>query len=393
MVFFDEETQQICDELGYDLILPSAELRSRLDSKIVTTRLGNEAGVASVPNVLSNGSDWKTLRAEADAAGLGDELVVQTPYGDSGKTTFFINNEADWDKHSADIVGEDIKVMRRINNLPVAVEAVLTRSGTLVGPFLTELAGHDDLTPYPGGWCGNEMHPDVLTDRQRALATDLVKRMGDRLAKEGYRGFFEVDVLVDIDSDEVYLGELNPRISGASAITNVTAGAYADVPLFLFHLLEYMDVEFELDVEEINKRWEALSGADTWSQMIIKETSETVELLTATPATGQYYLDANGAMVFNAGRTGLAHAAERVRGVLPAHLRPRRLPLEGCRPRDPGHQGPAADRQERVPEAEHQGQALHRLPARRLHRHAAGRRRAAARVGGRRREGAVVGSE
>src|SRR5699024_3589641 len=147
--------------------------------------------------------------------------------------------------------------------------------------FLTELDGHDALTPYPGGWCGNEMHTAVLTDRQRALATDLVKRMGDRLAKEGYRGFFEVDVLVDVDSDEVYLGELNPRISGASAITNITAGAYADVPLFLFHLLEYMDVEFELDIDEINKRWEALSGADTWSQMIIKETSDTVELLTA----------------------------------------------------------------------------------------------------------------
>ena len=298
MVFFDTETEQICEELGYDLILPSAALRHRLDSKITTTVLGNEAGVSSVPNVLGTGSDYKTLRAGADAAGLGEELVVQTPYGDSGKTTYFINSEADWEKHSTGIVGEEIKIMRRINNLPVAVEAVLTRSGTLVGPFLTELAGHADLTPYPGGWCGNEMHPEVFTDSQRARATELVKRMGDRLATEGYRGFFEVDVLVDTDTDAVYLGELNPRISGASAITNVTAGAYADVPLFLFHLLEYMDVEFELDIEEINQRWEALSGADVWSQMVIKETSETLELLTATPATGQYHLDANGALVF-----------------------------------------------------------------------------------------------
>ncbi|WP_342590782.1 biotin carboxylase [Paeniglutamicibacter terrestris] len=299
MVFFDAETEHICEELGYDLILPPAELRSRLDSKIVTTQLGNEAGVPSVPNVLTTGTDWTTLRKVADESGLGKELVVQTPYGDSGKTTFFIANEADWDKYSSEIIGEQIKVMRRINNLPVAVEAVLTRSGTLVGPFLTELAGHSDLTPYQGGWCGNEMHPDVLTATQRTRATDLVQRMGDRLSKEGYRGFFEVDVLVDTDTDEVYLGELNPRISGASAITNVTAGAYADVPLFLFHLLEYMDVEFDLDIDEINARWEALSGADVWSQMIIKETSETVELLTATPATGQYQLDSNGALVFS----------------------------------------------------------------------------------------------
>src|SRR4051812_25509317 len=51
MVFFDAETERICDELGYDLILPSAELREHLDSKLVTTRLGNDVGAASVPNV------------------------------------------------------------------------------------------------------------------------------------------------------------------------------------------------------------------------------------------------------------------------------------------------------------------------------------------------------
>ncbi|GAS89498.1 biotin carboxylase [Mycolicibacterium brisbanense] len=298
MVFFDAETEAICAELGYDLILPPAALREHLDSKIVTTKLGNEAGAPSVPNVLTKVDSYEALTAAAEKAGLGDELVVQTPYGDSGKTTFFISSEADWRKHSAHIVGEDIKVMRRINNRPVAVEAVLTRCGTVVGPFMTELTGYEELTPYRGGWCGNEMYPDVLSPERRAKATELVRRLGDRLSQEGYRGFFEVDVLVDVDTDEVYLGELNPRISGASAITNVTAGAYADVPLFLFHLLEYMGVEFDIDVDEINERWEELASADVWSQMIIKETADIVELLEATPPTGQYYLDSTGALVF-----------------------------------------------------------------------------------------------
>ena len=40
MVFFDEETEEICDELGYELILPPDSLRRHLDSKIVTTQLG-----------------------------------------------------------------------------------------------------------------------------------------------------------------------------------------------------------------------------------------------------------------------------------------------------------------------------------------------------------------
>jgi hypothetical protein len=298
MVFFDEETERICDQLGYDLILPPAQLRERLDSKIVTTQLGNEAGAPSVPNVLGEVGSWKELLTAAAGGELGSDLVVQTPYGDSGKTTFFISSENDWDRHADDIVGQQAKVMKRINHRAVAVEAVLTRHGTVVGPFMTELTGHGELTPYQGGWCGNEMFPSVLTPRHRAAATELVRNLGDRLGKEGYRGFFEVDVLVDVDADEVYLGELNPRISGASAITNVTAGAYADVPLFLFHLLEFMGVEYALDVREVNERWDALASVDVWSQMIIKETADVVELVTAAPATGQWTFDDAGELTF-----------------------------------------------------------------------------------------------
>jgi hypothetical protein len=128
-------------------------------------------------------------------------------------------------------------------------------------------------------------------------------------------------VLVDTDTGEIYLGELNPRISGASSITNVTAGAYADVPLFLFHILEYMNVDFDLDVDEINERWEELASADVWSQMVMKETDDIVQQLTATPRTGSTRSTEAAAGV-PAGRAGLAPATERGRGVLPAHLRP-----------------------------------------------------------------------
>ncbi len=298
LVFFDEETERICEELGYDLILPKAALREHLDSKLVTTRLGDEVGAPSVPNILATVDSYDDLLAKTTAAGLGTDLVIQTAYGDSGKTTFFVDDEAGWKRCAKQVVGTEIKVMKRINNRPVAVEAVLTRCGTIVGPFMTELTGHPALTPYRGGWCGNEMFPGVLDDELRRRAGELVRRLGDRLGQEGYRGFFEVDVLIDVDTGEAYLGELNPRISGASSITNVTAGAYADVPLFAFHLLEFSDIDFELDVDEINERWLELASADLWSQMVIKETSPVVELITSSAPTGQYAIDRSGALVY-----------------------------------------------------------------------------------------------
>jgi biotin carboxylase len=298
MVFFDEETEQICSELGYELILPSDSLRRRLDSKIVTTRLGEEAGAPSVPNVLGRAESYPELNRLAADAGLGADLVVQTPYGDSGKTTFFIKAEADWTANAEHMMDEELKVMRRIRNRAAAVEAVNTRHGTIVGPFMTDLTGYPELTPYKGGWCGNDLFPEALSEEHRAIAIDHVRRLGDRLRQEGYKGFFEVDVLVDLDSDNVYLGELNPRISGASSMTNVTAGAYADIPLFLFHLLEFMDVDYQVDVDEINERWRDLAAVDVWAQLIMKEPTDSIERILEAPRTGTWHLEDDGKLRF-----------------------------------------------------------------------------------------------
>jgi len=290
-VMFDEETERLAAEVGLEIIHPPAALRKRLDSKIVTTQIGNDAGVPSVPNVLGRAGSYEELLALAAAHGVGDDLVVQTPYGDSGRTTFFVRTAEDFAKYRDDLTTQELKVMRRIRPFEVCVEGVITRHGTIVGPYVGSTVGHPELTPYKGGWCGNDLFPDVLDEAQRADASGMVRRLGDRLAKEGYRGFFEVDFLVDRDTGGVYLGELNPRVSGLSPITHVTLGAYADAPLFIFHLLEYLDVDYEIDVDEINARWSQLGADDVWSQLIVKETGDQVELLTATPQTGIYRLE------------------------------------------------------------------------------------------------------
>jgi biotin carboxylase len=297
-LMFDEETEALAEHVGLDVAFPSASLRHRLDSKIVTTQLGDEAGVPSVPNAMGEAGAYDELTTIAKIAGLGTDLVVQTPYGDSGQTTFFIADEGDWKEHRAKIVGQPIKVMKRIEPIECAIEGVITRHGTLVGPLMAELTGFPELTPYHGGWCGNDVFPDVLTERQRGLARVRTAAMGERLRREGYRGYFELDFLADADSGEIYLGELNPRVTGASSITNVTAVAYGDMPLFLFHLLEFMGVDYEIDVDELNARWAEPGNIDDWTQFILKQTDERVERIVAAPASGVWRMDPDASIAF-----------------------------------------------------------------------------------------------
>jgi biotin carboxylase len=294
-VMFDEETERLAKDLGLTIALPPRELRERIDSKIETTRLGNEAGVPSAPNVMTRCSSYDELLAAAGAAGLGTRLVVQLPYGDSGRTTFFIDTRADWDEQAENLVDDDLKVMKNIRHLPGTVEAVATRHGTLVGPVQVDLTGFEELTPYKGGWCGNDCSPISFGSENQARIREMARKLGNRLYEEGYRGVFCMDYLIDLDDDMVYLGEINPRISGASPLTNLITAHYGGVPLFLFHLLEFMDVDWECDLDAVQARWRDF---DRWSQLVLKQTTDEVEIITEAPASGLWRMREDGSVYF-----------------------------------------------------------------------------------------------
>jgi biotin carboxylase len=290
LVMFDEETEELARELGQTIALPPAKLRKHIDSKIVTTQLGNEAGIRSAPNVMGHAASYEQLMKLATRRKLGTDLVVQTPYGDSGRTTFFVKSERDWDRCVANLKDEELKVMRRINHLPGTVEAVATRHGTLVGPLQTDITGFPEVTPYKGGWCGNDVFTGGFVKERQAVLR-MAQKLGDRLYQAGYKGAFCMDFLIDTDTRNVYLGEINPRISGASPMTNLITSVYGGCPVYMFHLLEFMDVDWEIDLEKVQERW---SEFDNWSQLILKYPVDRVEMITRAPATGIYRMDPAG---------------------------------------------------------------------------------------------------
>ena len=292
-LMFDERTEALCKELGLEVCFPPASLRNQIDDKVETTRIGNKAGVPSVPNVLARVDSYEALRKAA--AELGEDLVIQTAYGDSGHTTFFVSSEADFEKHADEIVeAPEVKIMKRIRCRGSALEACVTRHGTIVGPLMTELVGFNELTPYRGGWCGNEVFAGAFDAKTRDRARAAAIAFGNELKALGYRGYFEIDYLTDLDSGEVYLGECNPRITGASSMTNLACFAHADAPLFLFHLLEWMGIDYELDIDELNERWADPANIDSWSQLVIKHTADDVDRIVAAPPSGIWELDASG---------------------------------------------------------------------------------------------------
>ena len=296
-LMFDEKTERLAKKLGLEVIFPSAKMRTFMDNKVNTNRIAEKAGVPCVPYVLSQVKNYAHLNKVS--AKLGNDLVVQTPFGDSGHTTFFIKTEVDYKKYAKEIEAEkECKVMKRINCRGAAMEACVTRNGTVVAPLMTELVGFKELTPYKGGWCGNEIFADAFTPSIRRKTRKYAQLFGDQLRKEGYKGYFELDFLIDQDNGEVYLGELNPRITGASSITNHAVFAMSDAPLHLFHIMEWMGQPYELNVNALNRRWARAENIDSWGQMVIKHTDDNIRTVTEAPRSGIWRMRPDGSIYF-----------------------------------------------------------------------------------------------
>ena len=82
-------------------------------------------------------------------------------------------------------------------------------------------------------------------------------------------------------------------------MTNHAAFAHADAPLFLFHLLEFSGVDFDFDVNELNARWADPDNIDSWSQLIIKHTEDSVDLVDRAPESGIWRLNEDGSVAYS----------------------------------------------------------------------------------------------
>lgn len=286
----DQQTELLAAEAGVEICLPPVRLRHYWDHKGNTNRMAENAGVPCVPYLLSALTGYDHLRQISGH--LGERLVLQAPYGNSGSTTFFIDNETDFGRHAADLTnGEEIRIMRRIDCRSTGLEACVTRHGTVTAPLVPELVGLPELTISKGGWCGNELYPGAFPKEISRQAQAYTLKMGEELRKVGFRGYFQLDFLIDKNDGTLYLGEMNPRLSGITPLINNASFSRNGIPLLLVHLAEWMYPDHELNVNELNEFFMDESGWEPLSFLHVNNVTE--EVAHAVP-TGIYRRAADG---------------------------------------------------------------------------------------------------
>src|SRR6185312_10810248 len=111
------------------------------------------------------------------------------------------------------------------------VPAVVTRHGTLVAASPAQVTRLPGLTPHGGA---RVVSRSELPDEERTEVRRRAQLVGDRLREEGYRGWFELELVLEVETAAVHFGALAQTVSDAGAQANVAAVGNGAPPLVLF---------------------------------------------------------------------------------------------------------------------------------------------------------------
>jgi len=259
--------EDTCRENGWKLLNnPTSFGKDLLEDKIKFRRILKEIGVAVPPGKIASASK---LHYGHLMNKYGLPFVIQHPTKGGGKGTFFINNKEDFDKAYKKLHKkwdeEDEKVLTPPDQVIVAqfiqgsspsITACVTRHGTLSTNLQHQILDAPELyDPERGSglFCGHDWTSSDFSESVNQQAYDAVEKTGQHLKELGYKGVFGLDFVLDEKEDQLYIVECNPRFLGSYPVINMVQLINQETPILAFHVLEFLDVDYQIDLDEINR--------------------------------------------------------------------------------------------------------------------------------------------
>ena len=214
---------EACVAAGITFIGPKAETMRALGDKASARRVAIEAGVPVIPATEVLGEDFDLIKAEA--AAVGYPLMLKASWGGGGRGMRPVNNPEE--------LIEKVREGRReaeaaFGNGEGYLEKMILRARHVEVQILGDRHGEiyhlyeRDCTVQRRNQKVVERAPaPYLTDAQRAEVCDLGRRI---CAHVGYECAGTVEFLMDMESQQFYFIEVNPRVQVEHTVTEEVTG-------------------------------------------------------------------------------------------------------------------------------------------------------------------------
>ncbi|MFP4616855.1 MAG: ATP-grasp domain-containing protein [Candidatus Paceibacterota bacterium] len=272
--------EQMAEENGWTLIANSVNFgKKTLENKIEFRKILEQINVPATPGKTTTLHD---INYDELVDQYGLPFVIQHPTRGGGKGTFFINQKIDldeaidkidsrWDDKDERVKKppEEVVISKYIDGPSPSVTGCITKYGILSTDLQHQVLDIPELYhPAKGSglFCGHDWTASRFSEEINRQANEYTRKVGEYFKEQGYKGIFGLDFVLDSKQGQLYLTECNPRMVGAYPVLNMSQLLNDEPPLLAFHVLEFLNVDYEIDLDDINRQ---IRQEKTGAQMIL----------------------------------------------------------------------------------------------------------------------------
>ncbi len=199
------QIEKICAQNGWRLLNPSAELSRTVEEKISQIKwLGALVKKYLPPHKIDI---LKNLQFS------GEPFVLQFNHGHTGNGTILIKSKKQLANLIKKFPDRPARVTRYVDGSLFTNNNIVWGDKILLGNINYQITGLKPFTNNKFATIGNDwaLPHKILSATQKKKYYEIAKAVGERLAKDGWRGLFGIDVVMDAHTQKMYLLEINAR--------------------------------------------------------------------------------------------------------------------------------------------------------------------------------------
>lgn len=247
----DNKIAEVCFKHGWKIIGNFKKAIKEIGNKVFFRKLLKKLNIPLMPGEITKLSklDYKKLKQKYG------KVVIQLPDSSGGRGTFFIKTQKDFDDLKK-FKEQEVIVTKFIEGHSPSIIGCVTKYGVLCTNLqyqILDVQGCINLKSGNGLFCGHDWVSSKFPEDIEKQAYGYVEKIGNYLKKIGYKGIFGLDLLWDKKENKLYVIECNARLLGSFPPLIMIQLMNKEVPLILFHILEFLNVPYKMDFKKINK--------------------------------------------------------------------------------------------------------------------------------------------
>jgi predicted ATP-grasp superfamily ATP-dependent carboligase len=211
--------EKICQDQGWNLLNPRAELSNKIEEKISQVKWLGELKkflpshrIDLCKNIKWENTISSPARGEVGRGG-STKFILQFNRAHTGSGTILIESEGQLKEIREKFPDRPVRVTEFIDGPMFTNNNVVWGKKVLCGNINYQITGLAPFTDRPFATIGNDwgLPHKLLNKKLQNEYCKMARAVGKKLARDGWKGLFGIDVVLDQKKKKLYLIEINAR--------------------------------------------------------------------------------------------------------------------------------------------------------------------------------------